>query len=76
MPAGPINRSARRSHELKSAKVHWDHLVASYGTTRPPCGAAPRGACWIFTSCSSTWRSTVVVFREVDMVEVREVLRG
>src|SRR5665811_484472 len=22
MPAGPINRSARRSHELKSAKVH------------------------------------------------------
>src|SRR5664279_4264922 len=30
MPAGPINRSARRSHELKSAKVHIHDNIA-YG---------------------------------------------
>ena len=40
------------------------------------CGLSPQLDCWLFTSCSSTWRSTVVVFREVDVVEVREVLRG
>jgi transposase len=30
----------------------------------------------MLTSCSTTWRSTAVVFREVGVVEVREVLRG
>jgi hypothetical protein len=30
------------------------------------CGLSPGRACWLLTSCSSTWRSTAVVFREVD----------
>jgi hypothetical protein len=30
----------------------------------------------ILASCPTTWRSAAVVFREVNMVEVREVLRG
>src|SRR6186997_1427338 len=45
----------------------------------PPSAARGVGhglACSLLTSCSSTWRSTAVVFREVDVVEVREVLRG
>src|SRR5450759_1728783 len=33
MPAGLINRSARRSHELKSAKVH----VRRHGDISPSC---------------------------------------
>jgi hypothetical protein len=57
-------------------QLHGTAWLPVMGPPSAPCGAAPRGACWIFTSCCSTWRSTVVVFREVDMVEVREDLRG
>jgi hypothetical protein len=36
--------------------------------------------CWfarkIAASCPETWRSAAVAFREVGVVEVREVLRG
>jgi hypothetical protein len=50
MPAGLINRSARRSHELKSAKVHYnertgnlrelelDTLLTQPGPTAPVVG--------------------------------------
>ena len=54
----------------------WDHLVASYGTTPAAVRGGPSGRLLDFHVMSSTWRSTVAVFREVDMVEVREVLRG
>src|SRR5665647_1596930 len=32
MPAGLINRSARRSHELKSAKVHFGAVTKAFVT--------------------------------------------
>src|SRR5665811_1463689 len=40
------------------------------------CRSGPRFTRWILTSCSKMLRSQTVAFREANVVEVREVLRG
>jgi hypothetical protein len=46
-----------------SPPVSRDHLVASLGPPGASLGLSPRLAGLILTSCSTTWRSTALVFR-------------
>ncbi len=76
----PKRRS--RCRRTKAQARHGGHLgsrgtwIASYGTSRRAWPVGPRFACLIATSCPKAWRSAAVAFREVGVVEVREVLRG
>jgi transposase len=57
-------------------QLHGTTWIASYGATRRVALVGPWFARLITASVPETWRSAAVAFREVGVVEVREVLRA